>query len=1090
MYSLRRNSPTTPSPSRSSPVGSRVDVERSIAITTSAARISIGPGPSLAALRRGGRDRDRLARRARSRTRRARTRARRARAASAADASGAGANADTVEHHGSSSARRQLTAAVELRDAAPRTRAARRARAVKLPPGRTMTFALLLVCFFLSGFSALLYETAWTREFAFVFGTSELAVVAVLAAYMGGLALGAALAARFAPRIRRPVLAYGVLELGIALWALALPCRDPRGERALSRLARRTRRAARDARDRDARVPPRGRVRGARAVHRADGRDAAAARELRGARATTRSGRASGCSTPPTRPARSRAPSTAAFVLLPALGLRDTVHVGAAVNALVFAAAAALARTRAAEAARRGGAARARDPVDPARDRDLRRGVVRLRGAVVPPARPAARRQHRGVLDHARELPARHRARQRARLALGARRPRAAALGFAAAQLATGAFAWLAFRAADRLPALGRGARRFGERARARRAARGRDAAAAHALRRRDVPVRGAPARARRERRRRPRARASTRGTPSARSRARSAPATSCCRGSASSGRCVAAALANLALALGREPARAARASRARRRGGRGGALRSRSCPTAATRPPAARLAARRRLHGAFSYFAVGRSSTVALIDQRHGLAAHQQRPARVVHPARRAIRPSRTARRNGSRSCPCSCGPTRAHMLIIGLGAGMTLAAVPSTVAAIDVIELEPEVVAANRAVRGPRRRRSARRPARLAAARRRARRADPRRPPLGRDRLAAEPPLDRGRVPSLYARVLRAGPLAPRRPTGVFVQWIGAAFVDPERLRALLAAQTEVFAHVQVYRPGGRRDRDGRVRRAVRRRGDAPRSAIARAPRDFAAGGHPPRRGRGRRARARRRRHAARSPPARAPNTDDRNLFATSDRPSSKAARRLGGARRSPRTIRCPALAGAVDPANLARASARRRPRGRDRAASPLGSTRRGASSRSAGSRSTPSASGRPRRHFAAALEGDPALESAAIGLALADPGRRYRAAARRARARCVEAQRSADLAVARAPRRAARAVAAGRAALPRGRRAARALAARGRRARRPRCSARDRRPVLESGSLPRLLLFRAEIAAREGNTGSGLALAPRAR
>src|SRR5262245_65655195 len=86
-----------------------------------------------------------------------------------------------------------------------------------------MTFALLLACFFLSGFSALLYETAWGREFAFVFGTSELAVVAVLAAYMGGLALGAALAARIAPRIKRPVLAYGGLELGIALWAIALP---------------------------------------------------------------------------------------------------------------------------------------------------------------------------------------------------------------------------------------------------------------------------------------------------------------------------------------------------------------------------------------------------------------------------------------------------------------------------------------------------------------------------------------------------------------------------------------------------------------------------------------------------------------------------------------------------------------------------------------------------------------------------------------------------------------------------------------------------------------------------------------------------
>ncbi len=84
-------------------------------------------------------------------------------------------------------------------------------------------FALLLACFFLSGFAALLYQTAWTRELSFVFGTSELAVAAVLAAYMGGLALGAAAAARYAMRLRRPVLAYGVLELAIALSALSVP---------------------------------------------------------------------------------------------------------------------------------------------------------------------------------------------------------------------------------------------------------------------------------------------------------------------------------------------------------------------------------------------------------------------------------------------------------------------------------------------------------------------------------------------------------------------------------------------------------------------------------------------------------------------------------------------------------------------------------------------------------------------------------------------------------------------------------------------------------------------------------------------------
>jgi hypothetical protein len=86
-----------------------------------------------------------------------------------------------------------------------------------------LRFALLLACFFLSGFAALIYQTAWTRQFAFVFGTSELAVATVLAAYMGGLAAGAVAAARFVGRVRRPVLVYGVLELGIALAALCVP---------------------------------------------------------------------------------------------------------------------------------------------------------------------------------------------------------------------------------------------------------------------------------------------------------------------------------------------------------------------------------------------------------------------------------------------------------------------------------------------------------------------------------------------------------------------------------------------------------------------------------------------------------------------------------------------------------------------------------------------------------------------------------------------------------------------------------------------------------------------------------------------------
>jgi len=94
-------------------------------------------------------------------------------------------------------------------------------------PDRQHTDPLILIgvvaCFTLSGFAALLYQTAWLRQFSLVFGTSELAVATVLATYMAGLAFGAAVAARFVDEIKRPVLVYGVLEAGIAVSALAVP---------------------------------------------------------------------------------------------------------------------------------------------------------------------------------------------------------------------------------------------------------------------------------------------------------------------------------------------------------------------------------------------------------------------------------------------------------------------------------------------------------------------------------------------------------------------------------------------------------------------------------------------------------------------------------------------------------------------------------------------------------------------------------------------------------------------------------------------------------------------------------------------------
>ncbi|MEM7584567.1 MAG: fused MFS/spermidine synthase [Acidobacteriota bacterium] len=84
-------------------------------------------------------------------------------------------------------------------------------------------FPLVLACFVLSGMAGLIYQTAWTRLFAVAFGTSELAVATVLAAYMAGLTAGAALVERRLHLIRRPLRLYALLELGIALAALLVP---------------------------------------------------------------------------------------------------------------------------------------------------------------------------------------------------------------------------------------------------------------------------------------------------------------------------------------------------------------------------------------------------------------------------------------------------------------------------------------------------------------------------------------------------------------------------------------------------------------------------------------------------------------------------------------------------------------------------------------------------------------------------------------------------------------------------------------------------------------------------------------------------
>ncbi len=89
-------------------------------------------------------------------------------------------------------------------------------RAVHLRPA-------ILICFFVSGACGLIYQIAWLRVMGLVFGNTTFATCTVLAGYMAGLGLGALYFGRQIDAGGNPVLFYGRLELGVALYAFVTP---------------------------------------------------------------------------------------------------------------------------------------------------------------------------------------------------------------------------------------------------------------------------------------------------------------------------------------------------------------------------------------------------------------------------------------------------------------------------------------------------------------------------------------------------------------------------------------------------------------------------------------------------------------------------------------------------------------------------------------------------------------------------------------------------------------------------------------------------------------------------------------------------
>jgi len=693
-------------------------------------------------------------------------------------------------------------------------------------------FLMVLLCFFLSGFAALLYETAWAREFAFVFGTSELAVVSVLAAYMAGLAAGAAAAARFVNRIRRPVLAYGLLELGIAASALAVPWGlraalwlqtiaaggqpTPPDEASVSgaffyvvcsfailmiptglmgaTLPLLARHAVRSERDIGRRIGALYSVNTAGAVV--------------GALAT-------------------------GFVLMPAIGLRLTVYSGAAVNALVFLLAAALAR-------------RAPPPV--AAPTSAGAGLPRLHW-VLPLAAIS------GVVSFTYEVVwirllgqllggsvqgfATMLASFLLGIALGsavaarfARDPARAGRGFALAQIGVAALSLAAFAAVDHLPALANeldAGRAGSHAANALIAALGLLPGALCVGATFPFAVRLL-------------AQHEANAAPAA-ARVYAWNTVGAIVGALASGFVLLPALhfagtirlaagLNLALALA-----AALLMRPRLRVVAGVAA---ACTALLVIfPPDTPWAVLRyrsngvSWDGPVTYYGVGRSSTVMLFDRGSGwrLTTNGLPEARID---RTRVVPDQYMTSRWLGLLPVLLRPEARSMLIVGLGGGLVVEAVPSTVEQIHVIELEREVLRAHEVI-APLRKETPFSDPRVEMVVNDARGAlqltDAR-----FDAIVSQPshPWTAG-ASHLYTLEFFDLVAEHLTPGGVFVQWMGLAFVDAELLRSVVATLLQVFPQVSVFHPVG----GGVLFAASHEPLDietAPARALAAAPADFA--------------------------------------------------------------------------------------------------------------------------------------------------------------------------------------------------------------------------------------------------------------
>ena len=97
--------------------------------------------------------------------------------------------------------------------------------AVRLPEEgrRPLAEPLVVGVFVVSGAAGLMYQVIWSRQLVLVFGNTTEAIGTIVTAFMAGLGLGGLVGGLIAPRLRRPLLVYGLVELCIGGAALMMP---------------------------------------------------------------------------------------------------------------------------------------------------------------------------------------------------------------------------------------------------------------------------------------------------------------------------------------------------------------------------------------------------------------------------------------------------------------------------------------------------------------------------------------------------------------------------------------------------------------------------------------------------------------------------------------------------------------------------------------------------------------------------------------------------------------------------------------------------------------------------------------------------